>query len=150
MKKLLLFLLVGLAACNSSEERQKEARKEILSTDRAFSVRSVDKGMQEAFLFYAAPDMVKLQDGHFPVIGKEALKDVFAGAIDTMYRLNWQPVKAEVSKSCDLGYTFGNYELYDFTRGEIRYGNYFTVWRKEKDGTWRWVLDGGNATPRPQ
>ncbi|MBE0647418.1 MAG: hypothetical protein IH596_06520 [Bacteroidales bacterium] len=150
MKKLLLFLLVGLAACSSSEDRQKEARKEILSTDRAFSARSAQNGMQEAFLFYAAPDMVKLQDGRFPVVGKEELKNVFESTIDTMFRLTWQPTKAEASKSCDLGYTFGNYELYDFSRQEIRYGNYFTVWRKEKDGTWRWVLDGGNSTPRPQ
>ncbi len=150
MKKLLLFLLVGLASCSSSEDRQKEARKEILSTDRAFSAMSADKGMQEAFLFYAASDMVKLQDGRLPVIGKEEFRNTFTGVADTMFRLTWEPVKAEISKSCDLGYTFGNYELYDFARGEIRYGNYFTVWRKEKDGTWRWVLDGGNSTPRPE
>jgi len=150
MKKLLLFLLTALAACTSSEDRQKEARKEMLSTDRAFSAWSSENGMQEAFLHFAADDLVKLQDGQFPVIGKEALSNSFAGVPDSMYRLTWEPVKAEVSKSCDLGYTFGNYELYDFTRGDIRYGNYFTVWRKETDGSWRWVLDGGNSTPRPQ
>lgn len=150
MKKLLLLLLVVLTACSSSEERQKEARKEILSTDRAFSALSADNGMQEAFLYYAAPDMVKLQDGKFPIIGKEELINAFAGTADTMYRLTWQPVKAEVSKSSDLGYTFGNYELYDLTRGEIRYGNYLTVWKKMSDGTWRWVIDGGNSTPRPE
>jgi len=105
--------------------------------------------MQEAFLFYGASDLVKLQDGQFPVIGKEALSITFNEVSDTMYRLTWQPQKAEVSESCDLGYTYGDYELYDFARNEIRYGNYFTVWRKEKDGTWRWVLDGGNTTPRP-
>jgi len=150
MKKLLLFLLIGLAACSSSEERKKEARKEVLSTDRAFSALSAEEGMHKAFLHYAATDMVKLQEGKFPVIGKEALRSTFEGAADNMYRLTWLPVKAEVSKSCALGYTFGNYELYDFARNEIRYGNYFTVWRKEKDGTWRWVLDGGNSTPKPE
>lgn len=150
MKKLLVILLAGLTACGPSEERQKETKKEILSTDRAFSARSADKGMHEAFLYYAASDMVKLQEGRFPVIGKEELRNTFAGVSDSLFRLTWEPVKAEVSKSCDLGYTFGNWELYDFKRGEIRYGNYFTVWRKEKDGTWRWVLDGGNSTPRPQ
>ncbi|MBL7137657.1 MAG: hypothetical protein ISS17_02645 [Bacteroidales bacterium] len=150
MKKLLVFILIGFVACTSSEDRMKEARKEILSTDRAFSARSAEKGMNEAFLHYAANDMVKLQEGRFPVIGKEELRNTFAGVPDSIYRLTWEPVKAEVSKSGDLGYTFGNYELYDFTRREIRYGNYFTVWRKEKDGTWRWVLDGGNATPRPE
>jgi ketosteroid isomerase-like protein len=67
-----------------------------------------------------------------------------------MFRLTWEPVKVEVSISGDLGYTFGNWELYDYQRGKIRYGNYITIWRKQKDGTWRWVLDGGNTTPRPE
>lgn len=150
MRKLLLFLLIGLAACSSPEERQKEARKEILSTDRAFSAMSAEKGMREAFLYYAAQDVVKLQDGRYPVIGKEQLERSFAGIIDTMVRLTWEPVKAEASLSGDMGYTFGNYELYDFNLGQILYGNYVTIWRKEKDGTWRWVLDGGNSTPRPE
>ena len=150
MKKLLIVLLIGLAACSSSEDRQKEARKEMLSTDRAFSALSAEKGMQEAFLYYAANDLVKLQEGRFPVIGKEALRNSFEGVFDSMYRLTWVPVMAEMSISCDLGYAFGNYELYDFTRGEVRFGNYFTVWKKENDGTWRWVLDGGNSTPMPE
>jgi len=150
MKKLLIVLLIGLAACSSTEDRQKTARKEMLSTDRAFSAMSTEKGMQEAFLHYAANDLVKLQDGQFPVIGKEALRRTFAEVADSMYRLSWEPIMADMAKSCDMGYTFGNYELYDFTRGEIRYGNYFTVWKKEEDGTWRWVLDGGNSTPMPE
>ncbi|TSA26046.1 MAG: hypothetical protein D4R67_08765 [Bacteroidetes bacterium] len=151
MKKLLLFPLIGLMiACTSLEERQKETRKEILSTDRAFSARSAEKGMHDAFLFYAADDLVKLQEGRFPIIGKDALARAFEGKSDSLFRLTWEPVKAEVSNSGDLGYTFGNYELYDFLRNEIYYGNYYTVWRKEKDGTWRWVLDGGNSTPRPE
>ncbi|MFH1295760.1 MAG: DUF4440 domain-containing protein [Bacteroidota bacterium] len=150
MKKLLVFILIGLVACDNSVDRQKEAKKEILSTDRAFSARSAEEGMNEAFLHFAAEDLVKLQEGRFPVIGKEALRDAFTGMADSMYRLTWESVKVEVSKSGDLGYTFGNYELYDFARREIRYGNYFTVWRKETDGTWRWVLDGGNSTPRPE
>lgn len=149
MKKFLFILLIGITACHSAEERQKEARKEVLSTDRAFSARSAEKGMHDAFLFYAAPDMVKLQEGRYPVIGKENLRNSFLGVNDSLFRLTWEPIKAEVSKSCDLGYTFGNYEIYDYRRDETRYGNYFTVWRKEKDGTWRWVLDGGNSTPRP-
>ncbi|MFH1160316.1 MAG: hypothetical protein V1733_05140 [bacterium] len=150
MRKLVFFSLIILISCTSREEKVKEAKKEILSTDRAFSAMSSEKGMHAAFLHYAANDVVKLQDGQFPVIGLEALRESFEGVPDSIFRLTWEPVKAEVSQSGDLGYTFGNWELYDFPRGMIRYGNYITIWRKQKDGTWRWILDGGNTTPRPE
>jgi ketosteroid isomerase-like protein len=150
MKNLIFLSLIILVACTSQEDRIKEARKEILSTDRAFSAMSSEKGMHAAFLNYAAKELIKLQDGQFPVVGLEALKESFQGTSDSMFRLTWEPVKVEVSISGDLGYTFGNWELYDYQRGKIRYGNYITIWRKQKDGTWRWVLDGGNTTPRPE
>jgi len=150
MRKLALFSLVILFSCSTQEEKTKEAKKEILSTDRAFSAMSSEKGMHEAFLYYAATDAIKLQEGRFPVIGSENLRESFEGISDSTFRLTWEPVKVEVSQSCDLGYTFGNWELDDFQHGLIRYGNYITIWRKQKDGTWRWILDGGNATPRPE
>ncbi len=150
MRKLVFFPLIILLSCTSQEEKVKEAKKEILNTDRAFSAMSSEMGMHEAFLHYAAKDAVKLQDGQFPVIGLEALRENFEGVSDSNFRLTWEPVKAEVSQSGDLGYTFGNWELDDFQRRAIRYGNYITIWRKQKDGTWRWILDGGNTTPRPE
>lgn len=131
------------------DERMKEARKEVLSTDRAFSAMSAEKGTNAAFLHYAATDAVKLQEGTFPVIGLNALRESFQSVSDSGFRLTWEPVKTEVSQSCDMAFTFGNYELEDFTRRQIRYGNYVTIWRKQKDGSWRWVLDAGNSTPRP-
>jgi len=152
MKKLLFVLLVSiiLISCSSTEDNMKEARKEILSTDRAFSAMSEEKGANAAFFHYAANNMIKLQDGQFPVIGKESLRESFQSAPDSGFRLTWVPIKAEVSRSGDLGYTFGDWELYDFSNQEIRYGNYVSIWRKEKDGSWRWILDAGNSTPRPE
>jgi len=150
MRHLVFLLTVALLSCTSTEDKTKESKKELLSTDRAFSALSAEKGMNEAFLFYAASDLIKMQEGRFPVIGKEDLINSLADSPDSIYRLTWEPVKAEVSRSGDLGYTFGNWELVDFNRETIRYGNYITIWRKQKDGTWRWVLDGGNTTPRPE
>ena len=30
-----------------------------------------------------------------------------------------------------------------------RFGKYLTVWRKEPNGTWKFVVDGGNSRPSP-
>ena len=57
--------------------------------------------------------------------------------------MNWEPTKADVSGSGDLGYTYG---LYDF-KGDAadgkgaENGNYLRIWRKPKHGKWKVVLD---------
>ncbi len=44
----------------------------------------------------------------------------------------------------------GNMPVKD-KKGEITttYGNYVTVWKRQPDGKWKYVLDGGNTTPAP-
>ena len=61
--------------------------------------------------------------------------------------LSWEPLRAEIAASQDLGYTFGRYALRD---GETvkAYGVYVTVWKKQPDGSWKFVLDGGGTTPQ--
>jgi ketosteroid isomerase-like protein len=56
--------------------------------------------------------------------------------------------------SCgDLGYTFG---LYTFRSKKAdgkmttTYGKYTTIWKKQKDGTWKVLLDMGNLVPAPK
>lgn len=60
--------------------------------------------------------------------------------------MTWQPVKAEISASGDLGYTYGYYQARSHTaQGDVvREGKYTTIWRKQSDGTWKVVLDIGN------
>jgi hypothetical protein len=58
MKTLKLIALPSfiLIACGPSTEQLKE---EILETERAFSAMSKEKGMTEAFIFYAAEERIK-------------------------------------------------------------------------------------------
>lgn len=64
--------------------------------------------------------------------------------------LSWAPTKAEVVGSGDLGYSTGRSVLKgkDAKGAPIeRHAEYLTVWRKQKDGTWRVVFDTGSALP---
>jgi ketosteroid isomerase-like protein len=67
------------------------------------------------------------------------------------FLLTWEPVKAEATST--LGYTFGGYTLQMKTNDGLRdttlYGNYVSIWKRKKDGSWRYVLDTGNSTPGP-
>jgi ketosteroid isomerase-like protein len=64
--------------------------------------------------------------------------------------LTWRPVYAWVTSSRDLGFTVG--ESVATGRGPSgaavqRFGKYLSVWQKQRDGTWKFVVAGGNATP---
>jgi ketosteroid isomerase-like protein len=57
-----------------------------------------------------------------------------------------------VAKSGELGWTWGTYELHTKDadgKPVIRYGKYVNVWRKQKNGEWKVIVDLGNPSPPP-
>ena len=115
----------------------------LLQTDREFSAMSVREGMFKAFLFYIADDGVILRDNSFPAKGKENLSTRFSGKTDTTFILSWEPLFEKISESGDLGYTYGLHTNTDKITGEIAKGTYITIWQKQQDGSWKFVLDTG-------
>ena len=139
-----LFSLL-MVACQSSEN----AKNEILQTDRAFSELSKLKGVKDAFIQYAADEVIKPNPNKQPVVGKKALIESFENS-KREFELTWEPLKADAHGN--IGYTFGNYFLKTKTvdmRDTTFYGNYVSIWKKQNDGTWKYVLDTGNPTPSP-
>jgi len=125
----------------------------LLNADKGFSDFSLKNGFANAFIAYADDNVIKLANNSNPIIGKTALVARFSKiAISNHNILTWTPLKAEIAQSGDLGYTFGNYQLkvkLTADKDTIYYGNYVSIWKKQKDGSWKYVLDGGNATPAP-
>jgi ketosteroid isomerase-like protein len=65
---------------------------------------------------------------------------------DPARTLAWQPLLVEVSKSGDLGYSIGSYEARKTDASGthvVGTGKYMTVWRRQKDGSWKVVFDSG-------
>jgi ketosteroid isomerase-like protein len=150
MKKTAFGFLFLLFACH----HPKADVNDIIKTDKEFSAMCIEKGMSEAFMKYAADDVIKMRPHEFPIMGKQELKKMFdAHASDGDLKFDWQPVKADIASSGDLGYTFGNWKI--FIKGNSAapdttlYGNYVSIWKKQNDGTWKYELDGGNSTPAP-
>jgi len=146
MKKIFPLVLLFIWSCNTSVDLKQE-KQNMLQTDINFSKRSVEVGNHQAFLEYAAPDVVLLKPDSYPIVGKPALKKLYAELTDTNYRLTWQPSYAKIANSGDLGYTFGIY-LLEVTSGKqegnIQRGTYCTIWEKSNQGEWRFILDTGN------
>ena len=102
------------------------------------------QGVGDAFLAYSAEDPVPIRQGSMPLIGRSAFQEAFAGPGPA---LSWEPLRAEIAGSGDLGYTFGRYILRE--GGAIKaHGVYVSIWKKQADGSWKFVLDGAGTTPR--
>jgi ketosteroid isomerase-like protein len=58
-----------------------------------------------------------------------------------------------VSESGDLAYSFGNYEFRSIGKDgkpTIEHGKYTSIWKKQKDGRRKVVLDMGNSSLEPK
>jgi len=63
-----------------------------------------------------------------------------------------KPFHADIAASGDLGYTLGTYELRakdEAGKATVAYGKYCSVWKKQPDGSWKWVVDVGTSSPEP-
>lgn len=143
---LLLFILFTMfSACrNKAGQVDKENPKvALLEADRAFSKLSNEKGMKAAFIEYIDSNGVLLKPAHLPIAGANAI-DYLIQQNDTGFILTWQPHDGFVSESADLGYTYGIYSLKPSVSDTVFYGTYVTIWKKQANGGWKFVLDSGN------
>lgn len=56
--------------------------------------------------------------------------------------IRWKPLRAEVSASADLGYSWGVAESGPGKDGPFKpYGIYVIIWKRQADGQWKFVYD---------
>ncbi len=133
-----LFLAGGGLGAQSAEQ--------LLDADRAFA-RAVASGRLDAWVSFFGDSGTQFRAGR-PVVGRAAVREFMAPAFaDTTWRLTWEPHRAEIAASGDLGYTIGRYESRhrDASGTEVvRTGSYVTIWRRQPDGQWKVAVDIGN------
>jgi ketosteroid isomerase-like protein len=138
----LLLFSIAVISCNRHHKNDTLAgKRELLAADRAFSAMSEKVGMKKAFLEYIEDNGVLLRPHHPPLEGADAI-DFISAIVDTSFTLTWQPQRADIAASRDLGYTYGIYTL-SSAKGEKK-GTYVSIWKRQADGKWRFVLDTGN------
>lgn len=121
----------------------EEVRVALMNLDREFLSNSISRGTANAFLDCLADDSRLHRDGVFPIIGLAPIRS-FLSAKPML--LKWEPIKSDISRSADLGYTYGSYEL---RRGdnEVEKGYYVRVWKRNGSGKWKLVLDTLSPIP---
>ncbi len=148
MKKSLIVLSLsavcavpGLAA---TVDRQA-ALNAVVAAEKAFAKAAATKGTRAAFLDYLAEDSVVLVPRPLPG------RATWEGRPVRPSLLAWFPVAADVSLAGDFGYTTGPWELRPKGKGDtnVLHGFYTTFWRKQADGSYKVLLDGGISCPAP-
>ena len=117
-----------------------------------FMKAAAERGSQ-GYMSYYSEDAVELPNGAPAIPGKASIAKGMGFLDDKNNRLTWTPVGADISASGDLGYTYGTYEFRSKDKeGKpiVEYGKYTSIWKLQKDGTWKVVLDMGNATAQPK
>ena len=111
---------------------------------------SAEEGTAAAFEAYMAEDAVIFRANARPFEGHDEIMSLFEG---TAGQLTWEPYAVTVASSGDLGYTLGTYEYAVVDSAGIEnysYGYYVTIWKKQPDGTWKYVFDTGQPGPPPE
>jgi len=172
MKKITLSLIIGIsmflfsscwqhkcnnqdksAALNETQKNNSDVEKikhELMNKDIEFSNYSEKNGTNDAFINYIADNGVLLRPNSNPIVGKDTVTALLnknkSKKKNSDVLLKWVPLFADVACSGDLGYTYGTYTSTYTTNGKTdsEYGTYVTVWKKDKNGNWKFVIDCGN------
>ena len=120
-------LLLAAAPALAGEPRTPEA---VVAAERAFAAETLAKGFKKA----ARPrggrrHPVPAGAGAGPAAAPSARRTRRDPAAAQMVALS-----AGIATSGDLGFTTGGANI------PVRY---FTVWKKQPDGSWKWIYDGG-------
>ena len=140
---LLAFVLLpgGLAAAPNKEQ----LKRELAAMEDAFCAMGRERGLLAAFQHFAAPDAAFIDTDPRQFRGAAAVQERM-GRVPAGASLAWSAYYTDVSDDGTLGYNYGRYE----SRGpgpdgreRVSSGWFLSIWKRQPDGTWRYVMDTG-------
>jgi len=149
-----LFVLVVVSPNGhpSASASTKTKADTLIQLEADFMKAAVERGSQGYMSFYA-DDAAELPNGENVLQGKENIAKTMGFLDQKDNHLTWTPVHADMAASGDLGYTYGTYEFRSKDKDgkpTVEYGKYASIWKKQKDGGWKVVMDMGNSSPSPK
>ncbi len=139
--------IVSIFSCASPKKEEPvdadKYKASLLKADEDFSELSMQKGLKNAYLEYIDSNGVLLRPNVIPIAGADAV-DYIIGLKDTGYTMQWKPTDAIVAQSGELGYTYGVYQIKPSLVDTAFYGTYVSIWKKQGNGKWKFVLQSGN------
>ena len=118
----------------------------MVATERHFAERAAETSTKDAFLEFAAKDGVLFLPDKINAI------EYWKGRGPSTGLLAWAPNYADISANGLMGYTTGNWEFRPEGKGgePKGFGEFITVWLRQPDGHYRFVVDIGIGHDRPK
>lgn len=111
----------------------------VIATEIAFARAAQDDGQWTAFRRFAT------DDANMFVPERVRAQDWLKGRADPAQAVRWQPQSVAMSCDGNAAVSTGAWQRPDGSQG------YFTtVWRRQGDGRWKWVLDHGDTLAAPR
>jgi hypothetical protein len=131
----------------SKPEPIPSALESMADSERDFAKRALEVGWKAAFLEFFSESAIGY-DGEAVGLAKEQIRANPDPPKD--HQLLWEPRYGDVARSGELGYLTGPSRniLPSRNNGQPRHGVYASIWKRERDGTFRVVIDLGINTPR--
>ena len=140
--KNILIALISFSFLMFCKPPEKPNSEQVLEIDRKFSAASEEQGFNQAFIEFAHPNAVLLRENSMPVVGRNAVIQLYKKADTTAVKFTWEPLAGDIAASGELGYTYG---IYSFTKDSVTVkGTYVSIWKKDDSGNWKYILDTGN------
>ncbi|MGC2238497.1 MAG: DUF4440 domain-containing protein [Pyrinomonadaceae bacterium] len=144
--KIAVLLFAVFMTVNIFGQNNKDLQA-LAETEKSFARFAAEKDTKSAFLEFAAPDGILFQPN--PVNAKT----YWNSRGESKGLLSWQPSFADISSNGALGWTTGPWEFRptrDKTTGAVAFGDFVTLWQKQPDGKFRFVLDIGVSHDKAQ
>jgi uncharacterized protein (TIGR02246 family) len=144
-----LALLLLASACTQQAPADTRAVDErtIRELDAQWSKTAAANDLEGTVAYYS--DDASLLPPNAPIAtGRQAIRAVWAALLGPDVSVSWQVSKVEVSRSRDLAYLVGVYQLtMKDAQGKpvTDHGKLVEVWKKQADGKWKTVADTFNS-----
>jgi len=140
---LLVILLLAVTGCKQEIDTKAEGEK-LMQVSREWSKSAATRDIEKT-MSYWADDAVVISAGEKLRNGKQAIRQMVEESLKNPgFQISWEPQKAEISKSGDIGYLT---EMTTITVNDsvgkpmvMKY-NGLTIWKKQPDGNWKNVVD---------
>jgi uncharacterized protein (TIGR02246 family) len=139
--------MLAVLGCNSappSATNQAADEAAVRQADEDWNKAAQSKQVDPWVAFYA-DDAVILPPNEAKATGKESIRKEISELLGLPgVAVSWKPEKVEVSRSGDLAYTQGVYELSTTDahgKATTDHGKTVEIWRKQPDGSWKCIVD---------
>jgi len=144
-----IVLLGLLSTAPTPQKLSPPALNEMVETERAFAALGAEKGVRESFFEFFGEEGISFNPHPQRFREFARANPLPDPAPPREFKLEWWPVYGDVAESGDLGYNTGPTLFTDMTpkNRPSGHGYFFSVWKKQPDGTWRVAVDMGADSP---